>query len=112
VTNGRTALRGIGVFALLGALVACAPAESRGEQRIIGWSVADNVLHMWVDTCNGDPAPEVVETDDDVTVTIVSTRRDPGDACQDVVEVALSEPLGHRTLIDGATGREPEPMEG
>ncbi|MBO9554721.1 hypothetical protein [Cellulomonas sp.] len=112
MTSGRSVLRGIGVVALFGALCACTPAEVRGEHRIIGWSVAGDVLHLWIDTCNGDPASEVVETDDDVTVTIVSTRRNPGDACQDVVEVALSEPLGDRTLVDGATGREPAPMEG
>ncbi|WP_315092970.1 hypothetical protein [uncultured Cellulomonas sp.] len=85
---------------------------SRGQQRIVGWSVADETLHLWIDTCDGDPEGEVVESDADVTVTIVSTRRNPGDACQDCVEVTLTEPLGARVLIDGATGLELEPMEG
>ncbi|MEZ0446871.1 hypothetical protein [Cellulomonas sp. ICMP 17802] len=112
MTHRHRALSGIGVIGLLGALAACSPAESRGQQRIVAWSVSDDVLHLVINTCNGDPDPDVVETDADVTVTIVSTRRNPGDACQDTVEVTLSEPLGGRTLIDGATGQEPEPMEG
>lgn len=70
------------------------------------------VLHLVVDTCDGDPEPEVVETEADVTVTVVSTRRDLGDGCQDAVEVTLEAPLGDRSVIDGATGRRPEPFEG
>jgi len=109
---GRGVLRGVGVLALLGVLAACSPAESRGPQHIVGWSVDDDVLHLWINTCHGDPETEVVEADDRVTVTIVSTRRGSGPACQDPVEVTLSEPFGGRVLIDGATGREVEPTEG
>lgn len=112
LTHYRRVLRGIGVIAPLAALVACSPAESRGPEPILGWSVADDVLHLWINACNGDPVTDVVETDDEVTVTIVSTRRNPGDACQDSIELTLNEPLGRRALIDGATGLEPEPMEG
>ena len=112
LTHGRGVLRGVGALALLGALTACSPAESRGPQHIVGWSVDDDVLHLWINTCHGDPETEVVEADDRVTVTIVSTRRGSGPACQDPVEVTLSEPFGGRVLIDGATGREVEPTEG
>lgn len=93
-------------------LAACSATEARGPQPIVGWSVADDVLHVWLSTCDGDPEFKVVETDESVTVTVVSTKRNPGDACQDSVEIMLSEPLGARSLVDGATGREPEPMEG
>ena len=110
--RGRGVLRGVGALALVGGLVACSPAESRGPQHIVGWSVDDDVLHLWIDTCDGDPEPVVVESDDDVTVTIVSTWRSTGHACQDLVEVPLSEPFGDRVLVDGATGREVEPTEG
>jgi hypothetical protein len=108
MTWGRTAITAV---AAMGVLLACAPA-GRGPQRIVGWSVDAMVLHLWVDTCNGDPETDVVETADDVTVTVVSTGGDPGDACQDPVTVTLTAPLGNRRLLDGSTGHEPEPMEG
>jgi hypothetical protein len=101
-----------GLLAAAVVLAACSPAESRGPQRIVGWSVDAMVLHLWVDTCNGDPETDVVETADDVTVTVVSTGGNPGDACQDPVTVTLTAPLGNRRLLDGSTGHEPEPMEG
>ncbi len=78
----------------------------------MAWSVAGDVLQLVVDTCHGDPRATVEETDDEVTVTIVSTWQDPGDACQDSVEVTLDAPLGSRTLIDGTSGQEPELIEG
>jgi len=102
----------LGAVAIVAVLAACSTGDERGPQRIVGWSVAHDVLHLWVDTCNGAPRADVVEADDDVTVTVVSTRRDPGDACLDAVTVTLTAPLGERTLIDGSTGQEPEPMEG
>ncbi len=109
--------RARGVVAALAGLMILAGCSSpatveRGPQPITGWSVADDVLHLWVDTCNGDPEVDVVETAQEVTVTVVSTRQNPGDACLDDVSVRLEEPLGDRGLIDGATGRAPEPMEG
>ncbi|WNM23285.1 hypothetical protein RN607_08115 [Demequina capsici] len=47
-----------------------------------------------------------METTTEVTVTVTSTYRSPNDACQDIVDVALTEPLGARVLVDGATGDE------
>lgn len=108
----RTATGVVAALAGVAILAACSPAEGRGPQPISGWSVADDELRLWVDTCNGDPEVDIVETDEDVTVTIVSTRQNPGDGCQDNVVATLAAPLGDRALIDGATGEEPEPMEG
>ncbi|NTW40198.1 MAG: hypothetical protein HGA44_09975 [Cellulomonadaceae bacterium] len=108
----RDALLKVAVVAAAAAMVGCSPTQERGPQPIVGWSVADDVVHLWVDTCNGDPETTVVETDDGVTITVVSTRRNPGDACQDSIAVTLDAPLGDRSLVDGVTGREPEPMEG
>ncbi|WP_299958911.1 hypothetical protein [uncultured Modestobacter sp.] len=108
---GRFA-RSVAAVAAVAVLAACSAAEERGPQPILGWSVADDVVHLWIGTCNGDPETEVVEADDTVTITVVSTRRDPGDACQDSVSVSLQAPLDGRAVIDGATGREAEPMEG
>lgn len=111
--SSRTPLRGASVTALLVLLASCSPVEGqRGPRPIVAWSVSGDVLQLVVDTCHGDPRATVEETDDEVTVTVVSTRHDPGDACQDVVEVTLREPLGSRTLIDGLSGQEPEPVEG
>lgn len=104
--------RAAGAVAAIALLAACAPGEERGPQRIVGWSVADDVVHLWIDTCNGNPEAEVVETDRTVTVAVTSTRRDPGDGCQDTLAVTLDAPLGDRTLIDKVTGSQPEPLEG
>jgi hypothetical protein len=104
--------RAVTAVAAVVALAACSPAEGRGPQAIVGYSVDDVVLHLWIDTCNGEPETDVVETAEDVTITVVSTKRDPGNACQDPVTVTLAAPLGDRPLIDGSTGDEPEPMEG
>lgn len=101
------ALVGIAVI-----VAACSAPEGRGPQPIVGWSVADDQVHLWVGTCNGEPEADVIETDVDVTITVVATRRDPGDGCQDSLTVDLAAPLGDREVIDGATGRAPEPMEG
>lgn len=108
----RSGRRTASIVAAIALLTACTPAEVRGPQRIDRWSVTDDVVHLLVDTCNGDPEAEVVETDLTVTITVTSTRRDPGDDCQDELAVTLEAPLGDRTLIDTVTGRQPEPLEG
>lgn len=102
----------VGLLVIVAAVAACSPDQGRGPQPIVGWSVADSEVHLWVDTCNGEPEAEVVETSTDVTITVVSTRQNPGDGCQDNLTVELDAPLDGRTLVDGATGRTPEPMEG
>ncbi|MCZ2837230.1 hypothetical protein [Modestobacter sp. VKM Ac-2985] len=108
----RSVRRVVGALASVALLTACSSDEGRGPRPIVGWSAADDVLHLWLDTCNGDPEFEVVHAEDAVTVTVISTKRDPGDACQDTVTVTLDEALGDRTVVDGATGREAPPMEG
>lgn len=104
--------RSMALVGIVVVLAACSPPEGRGPQPIAGWSVADDEIHLWVGTCNGEPEADVVETDAEVTITVVATRRSPGDGCQDSLTVTLAAPLGDRGLIDGATGRAPEPMEG
>lgn len=98
----------------VGWLAACsAPAAQRGPRAIQSWTTnGGTVLSIWIDTCHGDPKADVAETETTVTITVVSTKYDPGDACQDTLEVALATPLGGRTLLDGTTGRAPEPVEG
>lgn len=97
-------------LALLIALVtsaACSSGEERGPERISGWAVNDDgQLQVLIDTCNGDAKTYVVEDDDQVTVTVVSTRTRPGNDCLDLIDVPLTTPLGDRTLIDGLSGRE------
>jgi len=102
------------VFATMAALSACStqPTEQRGPQAIVGWSNGGDELIVYVGTCHGDPEATVVEDDEMVTVTVESTLHDPGDACQDILRVALETRLGDRTLIDGVTGETPPGMEG
>ena len=109
---GSRVATSLGALAVIAALTACSSPEERGPRSIAGWSAAGNELRLWIDTCNGDPGTEVVETSAAVTVTVVSTRRDHGDPCQDVVTVALDAPLDARPVLDGATGREAPAMEG
>jgi hypothetical protein len=104
----------LGLAMASGVLVACAePAERRGPQAIRSWTTnGGTVIALWIDTCHGDPKADVAETETTVTITVISTRRNPGDACQDSLDVTLATPLGDRTLLDGTTGRAPEPVEG
>ncbi|MQA32646.1 hypothetical protein GCU49_03565 [Modestobacter roseus] len=108
----QTSRRCLTTLAAIAVLTACSSDEERGPQPIVGWSTDGDVLQVWLPTCNGDPETEVLHADDRVTVTVVATKRDPSDACQDSVTVLLDEPLGDRTVVDGSTGREAEPMEG
>ena len=87
-------------------------SEASAPQPITSWSVVDDVVQVSVDTCNGDSAADVVETSDSVTITVTSTQRENSGDCLDGVEVALDAPLDDRVVVDGATGRELEPMNG
>lgn len=118
MARGRGGRRVLGVALVLvvagGAVTSCSePAERRGPQAIRSWTTnGGEVLTFLVDTCNGDPKADVAETETTVTITIVSTKRDPGDDCQDWLDVTLATALGTRTVIDGTTGKAPEPVEG
>lgn len=60
-----------------------------------------------VPSCHGDPeVDELAETDDEVRIRIVTTMvtTGEGDACADILEVALEEPLGNRDVIDTESG--------
>lgn len=116
--RARGGLRVVGVVTVLaaaaGVLAACSePAERRGPQAIRSWTTnGGTVIRVRIDTCHGDPKADVAETETTVTITVISTRRNPGDACQDSLDVTLATPLGDRTPLDGTTGRAPEPVEG
>ncbi len=47
---------------------------------------------------------DVVETDEEVVITVTSSDAPGGDDCADGVEVELGAPLGSQTLIDGSNG--------
>ncbi|WP_062386968.1 hypothetical protein [Demequina iriomotensis] len=102
----------VGSLLVLAGCAASEPTEVRGPVPIVGWSNGGDVQIVDIDTCNGDPVAEVVETDTTVTITVTSTKRDPGDACLDNLEVELDSDLGDRHVIDGVTGEEPPGIEG
>lgn len=60
-------------------------------------------LELEVDSCNADVSTEVVESADEVVVT-VTVRNDTRNDCADLVVVELDEPLADRALVDGARG--------
>ena len=103
-----------GVLVAMGMVVlvaSCSPGEERGPQAIYVRSVDGNEVDLVVMTCNGEPEAEVVETDTEVTITVISTRQNPGDGCQDGLIVTLAAPLADRVLVDGATGTAPRSMD-
>lgn len=60
-----------------------------------------------VESCNGNPSFELTETDTEIRLAVTSwiPAGREGDACADLIEVALKQPVGDRTLIDDLTGR-------
>ncbi|WP_062316446.1 hypothetical protein [Demequina maris] len=111
MTPARTILLAWFVL-VLAACAASEPTEVRGPVPIVGWSNGGDVQIVDVDSCGGDPEASVVETESTVTITVTSTKRDPGDACLDSLEIELDAELGDRQVIDGVTGEEPPGIEG
>lgn len=67
---------------------------------------ASRAVTVLFGSCNYPYSVEFTETDEAVTVTIITDAhwRDP---CEDIgneAQLVLNEPLGDRALIDGATG--------
>lgn len=62
---------------------------------------APDTLTLTVQSCNGDPEVTLLTQDDaEVGVQVTSTVMNPGDGCQDTVEVVLDAPFGTRLLVD------------
>lgn len=55
------------------------------------------------DACNLEPRADVVETADEVRVT-VTVRGTTNEDCGEGVRISLASTLGDRTIIDGSTG--------
>lgn len=64
----------------------------------------DRVLRLIVASCNADLTAEVEEGDTEVEIT-VTMRNNTRNACEDVLQISLSEPLDDRMVVDGSTGR-------
>ena len=61
---------------------------------------------LTVASCNGSPRSMVAESDAEVRVTVTArVGGDNANACADGVKVVLQQPLGSRSLIDGADNR-------
>lgn len=78
--------------------------EWRFESEAEGTRKESTRLEIVVPTCHGDPEATVEQTQASVIITVVSTLYDPGDSCQDLVNITLDEPLGDRIVVDGTTG--------
>lgn len=63
-------------------------------------------LEVGVDTCNRNPRATVVESDNEVRVTVEADEAsgNGSDDCRDNTDVTLSRPLGTRTVVDEGTG--------
>ncbi len=60
-------------------------------------------LELGIGSCNADLRVVLVETDDEVTVSVF-VENDTRDDCRDNAVVTLAEPLAERTVVDGRTG--------
>lgn len=84
------------------------PGMVRGPAEIAEAILDDvDLLSLGVQSCNGSPVADVVETSSTVTVTVTATTAGPDGAqhaCRDSVVIPLRNPLGDRTLVDGSSG--------
>ena len=84
-----------------------ATAERRRPVEIDLATASSDLLLLEVGSCGGEPAVvELQETADEVRIEVEATTRPLGGAaeCLDGLRVRLSEPLGGRLLLDGASG--------
>jgi hypothetical protein len=104
--------RVIAVLAALAFAAACADGGSATSTRGPVQLDADAQLvspdrpQLGVLSCHGDPEVTALSQDDgQVRVEVTSTVSSPGDACMDVLTVALDAPLGDRAVVDVTSGR-------
>ena len=68
----------------------------------------DRTLELGLNSCNADPS---VAVDESTSEVVLDVRGNPtNDDCADQTRVRLSAPLGDRSIIDAATGRELQPI--
>ena len=96
----------VGVAALVMLASGC---SGSGDAEIAEIRQTDDprVLQVSVNTCNAELTPEVIETADDVTLSITARNNAVGDSCQDSIRIELDQPLADRTILlsDGSTFR-------
>jgi hypothetical protein len=112
LSRAGTVLATVALLTLVTGCASAEPTQERGPQPIIGWSNGGDVQVVLIGTCHGDPVATVEEDDETVIITVTSTLRSPGNACQDSLQIALNRPLGDRDVIDGVTGEAPPGIEG
>ena len=102
-----------GLLVCIAALTACAPSSERASTSVGDWSADGDVLHLGINSCNGDPQASLVETETDITVTVTAVFQRGGDspACMDGLAITLAAPVGDRAVIDGSTGRQVDPLQ-
>ncbi len=81
-------------------------AASRSVVTIDAVEVTETGLGLVVDSCQGKPTAQVVESDSKVTITVSADIFEVGPACQDYLAVPLDKDLGARTVVDGSTHSE------
>ncbi|WP_157987924.1 hypothetical protein [Jiangella endophytica] len=78
--------------------------STRGTVEVVAADLlADDLVMLSVDSCNGEPKMSVLEEDGQqvrVEVVASSTPFGGGDDCLDTVELQLQAPLGDRDVID------------
>lgn len=116
-TPGRVSGIATGAVLAVALLTACSSSTERERvpTAINEWQANRDVLQLGINSCNAAPEASVVETDADVTVTVIALAPPSDgvmDLCGDAVTVTLAAPLGDRAVIDESTGREVDPLPG
>ena len=106
----RGGLRSLGLAAILILGVGCTDTGGAGgnaEIAEIRQTEDPRVLELSVNTCNAELLPEIIETRDDVTLSVASMNDATGEDCQDQLQVELERDLGDRAILlsDGSTFR-------
>lgn len=91
------------------ALTGCGSVGAPDGQPIVGVRLLpDNpdAVEVEFSGCDNSPAVDVLESESTVRITLAG----PNPGCEPIYElvVELQEPLGDRTVVDGATGNELE----
>lgn len=105
-TRARVFVTVICTAAVTAAVVVLWPGDDMREVGIIqAVARTETDLGLSIEACNAArKEADVVETAEEVVITVTSFDDSEGDDCADGVDVELGAPLGSRTLIDGSDG--------
>ncbi len=106
-TWARVLVGVVAVVGLVGIVVAVWPDDGVSDSEILSATLlSETRLALAVGSCNATSIDvDTVESDVEVVITLRSHDDAATEDCADGTTVTLAEPLGDRTLVDGAADR-------